>query len=280
MKEIQKRQNEPKALELQAVARILYNRAEKINLWLWVLPIISYLFVFVPKNDFDVLITVLCFTLDIIAFLLAIWFSNTIKSASYYRKVFDYYVLGLSDTNTVKKEKCESFFKIKQHNKNAIDIYCKLTGSDSPPGVKDWYVLNKSLFGEDAILECQIQNSWWDKKLTKYKLLKDAIAFVIILTLFIIVCIFTNFSWLRLLFSSVIVLRFAERIIVNIKYIILSIKIDGIIEIFEKDKNKEQLLALQEKIDEKRELTVVGNNFLHRKLSQKLSSEYDNLKGL
>ncbi len=280
MKEIQKRQNEPKVLELQAVARILYNRAEKINLWLWILPIISYLFVFVPKNDFNVLVTVFCFTLDIVAFLLAIWFSNIIKSASYYRKVFDYYVLGFSAINTIKKDRCESFLKIIANNKSVIEMYCKHTGSDFPPGVKDWYVFNKPLNSEEAIFECQCQNSWWDKKLTKLRLLTDIITFSIALLIFIIICVYTDFSWIRLLLSSVIIIRLIERMIVNVRYIVLSIKIDGAIDILEKEKNKEQLLSLQEKIDFKRELSVVGRNSLHKKIALTLTTKYNDLKRL
>ena len=58
MKEIQKRQNEPTPLEIQATARILYNRAEKINSWLWILPIISYLTIFITSDSLDNAVTI------------------------------------------------------------------------------------------------------------------------------------------------------------------------------------------------------------------------------
>ena len=59
---------------------------------------------------------------------------------------------------------------------------------------------------------------------------------------------------------------------------VLSIQISGAVSILENNKNEEQLLRLQEKIDSKRELSVVGWNFLHSKFAKKLTEAYEALK--
>lgn len=278
MKEIQKRQNEPTPLEIQATARILYNRAEKINSWLWILPIISYLTIFITSDSFDNAVTIVCFLIDVVAVALQFWFEYLIKFASKCKKIFDYYVLGFSNSINIDSPYDERFLKVLRKRKQEIALYTINTGKDSPPGVKDWYTFIETSSSNEAKFECQKQNKWWDEKLTKFRLFKDLILFVILLFVFVIVVKNSNPSWVRIVFSSIIIIRLIERIITNLRYMVLSIQISGAVSILENNKNEEQLLRLQEKIDAKRELSVVGWNFLHSKFAKKLIEAYEALK--
>ena len=278
MKEIQKRQNEQKPLEIQAIARILYNRAEKINSWLWILPIISYLTIFITSDSFDNAVTIVCFLIDVVAVALQFWFEHLIKFASKCKKIFDYYVLGFSNSINIDSPYDERLLKVLRKRKQEISLYTSNTGKDSPPGVKYWYTFIETLSSDEAKFECQKQNKWWDEKLTKFRLFKDLILFAILLFVFVIVVKNSNPSWVRIVFSSIIIIRLIERIITNLRYMVLSIQISGAVSILENNKNEEQLLRLQEKIDAKRELSVVGWNFLHSKFAKRLTEAYESLK--
>lgn len=278
MKEIQKRQNEQKPLEIQAIARILYNRAEKINSWLWILPILSYLTIFITSDSFDNAVTIVCFLIDVVAVALQFWFERLIKFASKCKKIFDYYVLGFSNSINIDSPYDERLLKVLRKRKQEISLYTSNTGKDSPPGVKDWYTFIETSSSDEAKFECQKQNKWWDEKLTKFRLFKDLILFVILLFVFVIVVKNSNPSWVRMVFSSIIIIRLVERIITNLRYMVLSIQISGAVSILENNKNEEQLLRLQEKIDAKRELSVVGWNFLHSKFAKRLTEAYESLK--
>lgn len=160
--------------------------------------------------------------------------------------------------------------------------------TNNPKGYKKWFDdinmrFNDATFietssSDEAKFECQKQNKWWDEKLTKFRLFKDLILFVILLFVFVIVVKNSNPSWIRIVFSSIIIIRLIERIITNLRYMVLSIQISGAVSILENNKNEEQLLRLQEKIDAKRELSVVGWNFLHSKFAKRLTEAYESLK--
>lgn len=280
MNEIQKRQNETKSLELQAVSRILYNKAEIINLFLWMLPIISYLTIFITNNSFDNIVTIMCFFIDIIAVAFQFWFNTLIKSASEYKRIFDCYVLGFSSNADIDSPYNERFLKVLRKRNDKIKLYVSNTGKESPPGVKDWYTFNGECSDKEAKFECQKQNIWWDEKLTKRRLLKDIILFLMLLAIFIIVVKNNNVSLIRILFSSIIIIRVVDRLIINLRYLILSVQIKGAASVLENNKTEEQLLLLQNKIDAKRRLSIVGCNFLHKKLAKKLTETYDSLKKL
>ena len=87
-----------------------------------------------------------------------------------------------------------------------------------------------------------------------------------------------HISILQIVFSSALLLRMIERIYENIKSFRIGNKIDGQIELLETQKSKEQLLQLQSTINEKRNLKIVGINFIHKVFANRLSERYEKTK--
>ena len=90
----------------------------------------------------------------------------------------------------------------------------------------------------------------------------------------VLVCAFCKVSAIRVLaciFSTAI--TFFDRIKENIKYGEQSKKIHDRIESLEISKDKAQIKGLQELIEERRKIRVVGINFLHKKSRQTMSDQ-------
>lgn len=81
----------------------------------------------------------------------------------------------------------------------------------------------------------------------------------------------------QVLLSSALVIRVLERIVINAKYIKISNEIDGIVKVLEFGKTQENIKKLQLMINQKRNLSVVGINFIHKSFAKKLSVLYDKL---
>ena len=63
-----------------------------------------------------------------------------------------------------------------------------------------------------------------------------------------------------------------------IDYSLISKEIDGIEKVLEVSKTKEQIAYFQSAINKKRSLNVVGINFIHKLLANKISGIYKQLK--
>lgn len=170
-------------------------------------------------------------------------------------------------------EKAESIFSAHLHD-GLIQI--GNTGHDIPPGVKDWYEFAMPLTGVDAQFECQKQNIWWDKKMSPHK---------IPIIIFVGICIIVAFGFsmrilnrsifTTLLCSSGIILKIFERLFENIKYIQVSLQIDGSKETIEIKPEEKYVEHLQSLIDERRKINVLELNSVHKKVAAKLSALYN-----
>ena len=72
-------------------------------------------------------------------------------------------------------------------------------------------------------------------------------------------------------------IKLIERVVDGRKYRVLSIKIDGAQQTLEAHLTIEGVEQLQTLIDERRAINILGINFLHKKLANRLTQKYDNI---
>lgn len=281
---IKQRQNEEKMLRYQYAARKCFNRAEILNNFIWILCILSWFLLFLPdSNKFESISICTTSTLDFIALFLSWRMSANVQWGSKLRNYFDSYVLkiGLNDlTETDRRHLEEKSLKEKNASPKDYTIQISNNGHEKPPGVRDWYEFSHPLNGIDAVYECQNQNCWWNNKVTKRRIIISAIwiIFFFILAVFTKNTLAPKQSPLKIVLSSTaIICKFIERIVENARYYYISIKIDGAKEILENGKTLDTIVALQEKINERRSLLVLENNFIHKLKAKSFSELYQKI---
>lgn len=277
--EIQKRQNEARFLKIQYAARVCFNAAENYNYFAWLACIASAFSIFFPVTWHIFIINGIPFVLDFVAALFCVLTQNNVYWGARLRKYFDANVIGINPSQFSKSEeqdifeKAESIFSAHLHDGL---IQTRNTGHDVPPGVKDWYEFATPLNAVDAQFECQKQNIWWDKKMSHRK---------IPIIIFVGICIIVAFGFsmhilnrsifTTLLCSSGIILKIFERLYENVKYIQVSLQIDGSKETIEIKPEEKYVEHLQSLIDERRKINVLELNSVHKKVAAKLSSLYN-----
>lgn len=277
--DIVEKQNEPFMLKVQYAARCCYNLAEKQNYFVWVFCLISALSIFLPDGLLWYLSLTAPFVADIIAWVLMILVNRNVQKAAYLRKYFDAYSLDIGADQYSEAEKrrlAEISAKCYSQNPIGAELQMRNTGTDNPPGVHDWYMFSKQYDGLEAKFECQRQNTWWDKELFPIRCFVTLIVFGIVAVIFIILAVRNDFVK-TLLCSAGLLIKLVERVFDNRKYRILSIKIDGAQQMLEAHLTHEGVEQLQLQIDERREINILGINFLHKIRANKLTRKYDNI---
>ena len=74
-----------------------------------------------------------------------------------------------------------------------------------------------------------------------------------------------------------IIIKIAERIVENCKYLSVSKEIDGALKAVEASPSKKGVLLLQELIDKRRSINVLESNGIHKKVARKLSQIYERM---
>ena len=149
------------------------------------------------------------------------------------------------------------------------------TGHDSPPGVKDWYEFSELLDGIEAQFECQRQNIWWNKKMSKLRIFATVCLGVTVVSTFMLLIYATSNSMLSILLCcGGIIGKIIERLIENIQYFHVSELIIGSQRTVEVHPTKESIEQLQCFIDERRAINVLESNYFHQKIAAKLSDIY------
>lgn len=279
MTQIKTRQNEDMALNMQYVARCCYNKAEIYNIIAWCLCVISLLLIFIPESASVFATLLLPFAVDVLAYIMVIQFNKNVFRGSRIRASFDDYVFGFCDELCLSQDLREFVLKIITKDTKQAELQKKNTGCDHPAGVKDWYNTNSDETGLDAVFMCQKENVWWDKKMIVRKVVFLLIVTVVsVFALILPFALYDYTSIMRLLLSSALIFRLVERTIENIKYFKIGEKIDGKIELISKEIHKTHIEDLQQTINEKRALNVVGIDFIHKKCAKKLTEIFDKTK--
>lgn len=267
------KQNKEEFIELLFLQRKNYTRAGNLNRALWVIALTT---AFLGSNSIFVLNKTwqICFIagMSIAAWIVFMLLSRSIKMGAYTKELFDRLLFGLPVNSTTWEIKPDEIrviaYKLKQKEYEKFDIACNNTGSDKPRGLKDWYTEIPSSNHNQAILNCQNENIWWDKQISdKFRIVLLAFSMVVFLSL----CIFNyNKSLLELaisMFSNItLVLKLIDDLIVNKKFNDHQIKMNTTLEIIRKKTkpSKHDVESVQEQILLRRQMRYLPFDFLHK----------------
>lgn len=274
---IQERQNDEALLKVQYAARVSFNSAEKFNHFAWIACIVSAFSVFLPSSWPMYIINGIPCVADMFAFLFSIITSLKVDQASTLRKYFDSYVLDIqlnqfSESELRKiREQTEKIY-LKSPVNAAVQM--SNAGSDSPPGVRNWYTFSEFYDGLDAQFECQRQNTWWNSKMVMVRTIATVVLLFVVGSIFITLLLSNN-TLNILLCSAGILIKICERVIENWRYLCISRQIDGSQQTIEVHPTKEGIEKLQSLIDERRAINVLELGWFHNKLANKLSKLYE-----
>ena len=267
-------------LKVQCGAKLLFNRAEKCNYFAWLACLISSFSIFIPISFSTYVVYGIPFLADILYFILNFISQKNVRDASHMRKYFDSYVLDINveqfsnSESMIIKEKAETlYFK----NKRFAKVQMNNTGADIPPGVRNWYEFSELCSGNNAIFECQKSNIWWTKKILHYNILFLLLLIIIEVIGVIGVIMLSPSYYLLLCFPGIIIQTF-ERLYFNSKYYRVSLEIDGARSTVESSPDRNGIENLQDLIERRREINVIGINCIHKHCASKLTSLYNTIR--
>ena len=274
---IRKRQNEKAMLKYQFAARKCFNLAETFGNIAFVVSLISVVLILLPEISDESISLFLPIVLDLVALGSYTAMGHCVSVGADIRNYFDQFVLDIDGGRYSREDKIKlenKVDRVTQIFKRECAEQIVNTGHDNPPGVKDWYEFPKQYKDSDVVFECQKINARWDKELTQKRLILQVSILFLIAILSLLVCVLCGVTVPKIIacvFSAALTLF--DRAKENIKYIRQSDKIHNWIESLGISKSKSQVKGLQELIEEKRKMRVVGINLLHKKNSHKMSEQ-------
>ena len=278
---ITNKQNQERLLLIQYAARECFNLAEKVNYWIWIFCFISAILVFVPDSVPAIIKDGVPLLLDILAFIFSFRFISKLQSAAKLRNYFDSEVLELnrdSFTASDKQDLNQIALSISRINPQKATKSIHNTGSDIPPGVRNWYEFKAGVEGLASQYECQCQNVWWNKEMVKRKLIITPIIFITLLVFYILIFVLCKTNLLSVFVCSIgILIKIIERFIEHYRYHVISIQIETIRKHIETQLSTKNIEELQLLINQRRNIPVLEINFVHRKKAKTLSSTYKDI---
>jgi len=281
--EITKAENERPALECQYAARYYFNAAEKFFTLALIVSFISVLAAFIPSTSsaaFNIALSILSVLCDAVVILLTIMMHKAVEKAATLRNYFDRIVFNLEGDNssedmhrTIREWIQTAIYK----NLENYKLQIQNSGRDTPPGVKNWYEFSKDFPGNEAVHECQRQNVWWDKKQSKCRL---AILVILILCAIVMLLLYARngASPLKILICAIsIIVVFSDHIQNYYTYIKQSYILEGASIEADYGGNIQQIIHVQELIEQRRKIPILGINLIHAHSSKKLSEQYEEI---
>ena len=272
--EIAKRQNEDTSLKIQYAARCYFNSAETYNNLTWLCCFVSLFSIFLPSTFSQNIKSVIPFVFDILAAFFCYIANRKVNKGAKLRKYFDSYVIGIynkeyaeSEIRNLKEYAERNFLK----KRSVASVQVAHTGNDVPPGVRDWYVFPKEMDGFKAKFECQRQNTWWNSKLARVRLLVSALFFAAI----VLFLICKGFG--VIVYSAGLIIKISERFVENYRYNHISRLIEGSQITVESTVTEDGIKTLQSLIDERRAINVLEISLLHKKVANYLTSLYERI---
>ena len=276
MQGILKRQNEPEMLKIQFVAKFFFNIAENTNKWATYLTSIPLLCLLPFSDSWGTIMSAIALVIDIFVIALVFITKWSVNNAADLRAYFDDYVLHDSKSKLNTRLKGWVYRIVRTFSKQA-EIAMSNTGSDTPPGVKDWYGLKSAANHDDAVVKCLDENRWWDEKLNIHRVISTVIFLAVIIVLAIVLVVAIHVEWYVVILSVMqLVLRLGERLVTNIKYHNATERLKGTYDALDRSHAKANQKSVQEAINVRRHIAVLGSNWWHKKRARKLTEEYNN----
>ena len=276
MQGILKRQNEPKMLQIQFVSKFFFNIAEKTNRCATYLALIPFLCILPYPDSWGAVVTTIAVAIDIIVITLMLVTNRCVNNAADLRALFDDYVLHDSKQKlNTNLESC--VYRIIRLFPKQAETSMLNTGSDTPPGVRDWYGLKSADNHNVAVAKCLNENRWWDEKLNTHRIISTAIFLSVLIALTAVLFFAIKVKWYFILLSVIqLVLRLSERLVANIKYYNATERLKGAYDVLDRSHTKANQKSVQEAINARRRIPVLGSNWWHKKRARKLTEEYNN----
>ncbi len=266
-------------LKCQYASRYFFNTAENYNTAAIILSILSALCILVPDTH-KCLSLLLPLIFDTLVFVFYLRMGQLISDAALLRNHFDNIVLEFKNAQLSEKDLRKIQALILKSSSNNADCQRQIsnTGRDAPPGVRDWYEFSKIYSDSEVVFECQKQNQWWNKEMQQRRIVTYPFIICLSIVCAVLAGYYLKVTWLEIVvcFGGIVV-TFFDRIIENVRYFRLSLKIDDYCELLSTSKNKKQINALQALIESRRELRVVELNHAHIKNSKRLSEQYEKI---
>ena len=276
MQKILERQNERKMLEIQFTAKVFFNVAEKANAWATYLAIIPLIFLFPYPDSWNVVVTTIAVAIDISVVALIFVTQWCVNNAADLRAYFDDYVLHASKSKLNTRLKGWVYRIVRIFPKQA-EIVMSNTGSDTPPGVRDWYGLKSAANYNDAVVKCLNENRWWDEKLNIHRVISTVIFLALVIVLAVVIVFAIHVEWYVVMLAVIqLVLRLGERLVTNIKYHNATERLKGAYDVLDRSHTRANQKSVQEAIDARRHISVLGSNWWHKRRAKKLFEEYEN----
>lgn len=278
--EIQKRQNSDDMLNCQYAARFHFNRAESLGYLAFILSVLSALCIFFPDSEKAIFIAI-PIALDIAAIAVQFYFDFIQKTGAKLRNYFDAVVLGINESDySVEEVRDIKKTIIKTISKNPTQHKLQISnnGSDNPPGVKDWYDLSFDEKCAHATCECQKQNyHWTDNLARKRKHISIGTIAIIIIICALAVSLFhlSPSKWIPCFIG--LGLNQLTNAINIYKHSQLMHEIYTISRMPGIENNFVQIIHLQKKINELRELPVLEINAIQKHYNKKWAEIYTNM---
>lgn len=250
------RQNERQSLEMQATARLFYNRSQTIDMIQWIivllLPILKIFFV---QNLILNYVMMFWFFLS---FIFDYFIDKYTDLGSELKKGFDYYVYGWSNQfpgNLIRLSN-----ESKARNKSYFARQISKSGMDKPGGVKDWYTaVQKDMSREDSIKAAINENIYFDKRINN----SAYILTLVILVSIVIACAVSGLSFYEVLFGCFVTFAtFTKKFYSTYRNLK---KVTDINKNIEKllDAQEVDLHFLQSEIDKKRSISRTSNKLIY-----------------
>lgn len=280
MKEIARRQNEPKPLKILFASRKLFNRAEIENYIIWGLYLVSALAGFVGSNSAKWIAPTVIIVANLLSLALEKRMERDILQAADLRSMFERYVFGMPQllTQDASDTLCEVAEDLAIKYPEEYRTQITHIGSDTPPGVKDWYNTNIDIpVHTTPVFSLIKENKWWDKKMVRSKnIAYTATALLVIIPAVIIGHNMPLVDIIVILAGILgVLIRLSSRIFTMYQYQKISIQLDGFVEKYDNFTPDKGLEVLQNAIEERRHLPIVHCNAIHTKLAKKLHKKYE-----
>jgi len=282
MSSIPTEQNKEKYLRMQYSARVCYNFTEMINELIWLFCILGFII-----NNISSLKTILGDVLPFVSAGLTICIfiggellgSNAIKLGAAFRKYIDYNLFYLKADNYCGYNESELIDKslyICDLREKDSTVRMQNSGHDSIKGVRNWYIDIDSIEDkQQLIFECQKQNSWFDRKISKVQQVAFGIILLFIISILLIINRNQTISTIiiSVLPAISLIIKVIKELLMYSKYNNLMSKMEFLINTTS-NVTDERIMQIQKLIDERRSMNFVSINLIHNLFSIKLHERH------
>lgn len=265
------RQNEENSLKVQATARLLYNRADSIDMFYWgvviALPTIKIIF---PKSILVNYITIASF----FGLFIAEFYVNmyTTKAADL-KNAFDYYVYNWNSEIPLDLVRFAERYRVKKSD--YFESQMENTGEDTVHGVRNWYSsVSADMDNNESVKKAMGENVYFDQEINKIAYICLLIIFIGLIVILsglglslydVLIGLFISFSsFSRKLYNTLVNLKQVNTVNVNIDKLLCDTNVN--------------LSYLQSEIDRKRRIPGTSSKYIYKFKSERIHGEVSNLK--